>query len=50
MVMLDNCDEESIHDMAKRVKEAFPHILVEASGVSEVYRLRLLDSINTHIC
>jgi nicotinate-nucleotide pyrophosphorylase (carboxylating) len=36
IVMLDNCDAGSIGAAAQQVKAAFPHVLVEASGVSMV--------------
>jgi nicotinate-nucleotide pyrophosphorylase (carboxylating) len=34
IVMLDNSEPGSIGAAAKQVKDAFPHVLVEASGVS----------------
>ena len=38
IVMLDNFTHETIPAAAKTVKDAYPHVLVEASGVSD--RLR----------
>jgi nicotinate-nucleotide pyrophosphorylase (carboxylating) len=32
IVMLDNRGPDELKDMARRVKEAFPHLTVEASG------------------
>lgn len=32
IVMLDNFTPEAIHDAARTIKEAFPHVLIEASG------------------
>lgn len=34
IVMLDNCDHTTIGASAKEVKDRYPHVLVEASGVS----------------
>lgn len=37
IVMLDNFNSETIHTAAKEIKEKFPHILIEASGVSSSF-------------
>ena len=34
IVMLDNFTSDRIHDAASEIKKVFPHVLVEASGVS----------------
>jgi nicotinate-nucleotide pyrophosphorylase len=39
IVMLDNFTAETIHPVAKEVKACFPHILIEASGVSNLFPL-----------
>lgn len=33
--MLDNFTHESIHIAAKEIKDQYPHVLIEASGVRE---------------
>lgn len=35
IVMLDNFSPDRIAESARRIKNEFPHVLVEASGVSE---------------
>lgn len=40
IVMLDNFLPESVFAVAKTIKEQFPHVLIEASGVSP-YSVRL---------
>jgi nicotinate-nucleotide pyrophosphorylase (carboxylating) len=34
IVMLDNFSPENIATASRRIKEQFPHVLIEASGVS----------------
>jgi nicotinate-nucleotide pyrophosphorylase (carboxylating) len=41
IVMLDNFSSETIHIAAKVLKESYPNLLIEASGVS-IGRSRLI--------
>lgn len=36
IVMLDNFTADSIHEPARAIKEQFPHVLIEASGVRRI--------------
>jgi len=51
IVMLDNATPPSIHETARQIKEAYPHILIEASGgiseeTMEEYMSEYIDIIS----
>lgn len=45
IVMLDNFSSEDIHIVAAEIKSKFPHVLIEASGVSSILFFASYDAI-----